>query len=123
MFLGYLAFAISPEYALDSRFDPIRNYIKPEASDLGQEPYTIRTSNTPEAPHDEEAVYHEIGFRVSDGYCVFYVILFDCQLFEIDVSGRMPILPEVKHSIKMEKKRETLALDFLKFGKAITISR
>src|SRR5574341_1458505 len=93
MYLGYLAYKFSPEYAVDQRLDPVREFIQCTKVDLGGEPYQIRTGHRINPSRSLENVSHEIGFKVSNGLSLFYVILFDSLLFEIDIAEKLSIAP------------------------------
>ena len=114
IFLGYLAFKISPSFALDKRFDLVREFIQGNRSDLKDDPYRIRTGDAIKLPNASESISHEIGFHISGGYSLFYVILFDCLLFEVDLHEKIKVLPITCDKINLKRKRKSHNLDFLK---------
>jgi len=107
MYLGYLAYKCSAQYATDQRFDPVREFIQGTRADLGGEPYHIRTGHRNNPSKSLESVSHEIGFRVSNGLSLFYVILFGSLLFEIDIAENLSIAPIGYDRIPLRRRRGT----------------
>jgi len=105
MFLGYLAYKFSPDFALEIRFNSVRDFIQGNRSDLLNEYYEIRTGSSTNQIFNANNISHEIGFKNYNGYALFYVKLFDHLLFEINLKNILKIIPVTSDRIYLKKKR------------------
>ena len=87
MLLGYIAYKLGPAYALDQKFDSLRDFVLGNRAELLDDSYYFRTGDIPSVPNKGPEVAHEIGFYAEDQYHLFRVVLFDSLLFEIELWG------------------------------------
>jgi hypothetical protein len=107
IFLGFLAAEGLNEIALGSVFDGPRRYLRSgNAADLG-EGFAMSTGVRTDSLELLPNVGHELGFKRERGRDVFYILLFDCVLFEMIIDDKLAVVPAIQRRYELPRQRST----------------